>query len=517
MKSLVLALLSFGLLATTVLGAGYKPAYPELESGGKQYAHFPLPPEEYPELSDSLMETLKDRIEADPFNLAATIIFALAIIHTFMAGFFAKLAHKYEDEHDEALRERGIRDDEHPDGVPEVSFRGTLFHFLGEIEAIFGIWVIVLGFAAVHYHSWLDFELYLSEDRTFTEPIFVVIIMAIAASRPVLRAAEAFISRAAALGRGTPTAWWLSVLTIAPVLGSFITEPAAMTIAALLLAKKFYRHKPRPMLAYGTLGLLFVNVSIGGTLTNFAAPPVLMVASAWEWSTGFMFLHFGLRAMVAIAVSSTLYYLFFRKMLFELSDGADGNLDGRTTSPKWEERDTHIPTWITVVHLFFLFWTVYTAHFPALFVGGFLFFMAFVIATRHHQNAIALRGPILVGFFLAALVIHGGCQSWWIAPVIKQLSDGTLMLGATILTAFNDNAAITYLASQVQGISESAKYAVVAGAVVGGGLTVIANAPNPAGQSILGRFFKNGVSPFGLLLGALPPTLIAYVCFFLFS
>jgi hypothetical protein len=148
-----------------------------------------------------------------------------------------------------------------------------------------------------------------------------------------------------------------------------------------------------------------------------------------------------------------------------------------------------------------------------MFVGGFLFFLAFTIATRHHQNEISLRSPILVGFFLGALVIHGGCQAWWIAPLIKAMSDQTLMLGATILTAFNDNAAITYLAAQVDGISMTAKFAVVAGAVTGGGLTVIANAPNPAGQSILSRFFKDGVSPLGLFLGAFIPTVIAYACF----
>ena len=164
----------------------------------------------------------------------------------------------------------------------EVSFLGTLFHFLGEIEVVFGLWVIALAGAAIYYHSWLDFELYLSKDRAFTEPIFVVIIMAIAASRPVLRFAESLMSRAAALGGHKPAAWWLSVLIIAPVLGSFITEPAAMTIGALLLAKKFYRYNPPAKLAYATLGLLFVNISIGGTLTNFAAPPVLMVASPWQ-------------------------------------------------------------------------------------------------------------------------------------------------------------------------------------------------------------------------------------------
>ncbi len=497
------------------LAAGYQPHYPQLADGSKQYASFPIPAEKYPAVEGGLMEILKSRIQTDPFNVAATIIFLLAIMHTFAAGFFNKLAHKYEHLHDEQLKKRGVRDAEHPDGVPEVSFLGTLFHFLGEIEAVFGLWVIALAGAAIYYHSWLDFELYLSEDRVFVEPIFVVIIMAIAASRPVLRFAEVVMASAASLGKGTPAAWWLSVLIIAPILGSFITEPAAMTIGAMLLAKKFYRFNPPNILAHATLGLLFVNISIGGTLTNFAAPPVLMVASVWEWSTPFMIQHFGWKALVSIILSSTVYFLFFRKALERVTHQAAGMADENGTNTSWQERETQIPFWVTAVHLGFLAWTVYTAHFPVLFIGGFLFFLAFIIATRHHQNEVSLRSPILVGFFLAALVIHGGCQAWWIAPVIMSLGDQTLMFGATILTAFNDNAAITYLAAQVQGISETAKYAVVAGAVTGGGLTVIANAPNPAGQSILSRFFKDGVSPLALALGALVPTIIAYLCFML--
>ncbi|HSP41858.1 MAG TPA: putative Na+/H+ antiporter, partial [Luteolibacter sp.] len=397
MKHPVLIALVMWLLApATAFAAGYKPAYPELADGGKQYATFPIPAEKYPAVDGGLWDSLKSRVETDPFNLAATVIFFLAIVHTFAAGFFIRLAHKYEHAHDEALKKRGPRDEDHPDGVPEVSFRGTLFHFLGEIEVVFGLWVIVLGAAAIYYHSWLDFELYLSEDRTFTEPMFVVIIMAIAASRPVLRFAENLMSRAADIGKGTPAAWWLSVLIIAPLLGSFITEPAAMTIGALLLARKFYRFDPSPRLAYATLGLLFVNISIGGTLTNFAAPPVLMVASTWDWSTGFMLSHFGWKALVSVVLSCGVYFLMFRR---EFPGGAAGVLAGDASQATWQERETPVPGWVTCTHLGFLLWTVYTAHFPVLFVGGFLFVLAFVIATRHHQNEVALRSPILVGFF----------------------------------------------------------------------------------------------------------------------
>ena len=176
-----------------------------------------------------------------------------------------------------------------------------------------------------------------------------------------------------------------------------------------------------------------------------------------------------------------------------------------------------IPWRITATHVLFLCWTVANAHYPVLVILGLLlFFLAFVSATRLNQHAIALRPPLLVGFFLAALIIHGGCQQWWIAPVLGSLSTWPLMIGATILTAFNDNAAITYLASLVPGFSDPFKYVVMAGAVTGGGLTVIANSPNPAGQSILAsRFGEAGISPLYLFLGALVPTLIDGAAFML--
>jgi hypothetical protein len=168
-----------------------------------------------------------------------------------------------------------------------------------------------------------------------------------------------------------------------------------------------------------------------------------------------------------------------------------------------------LPAWITLAHMTFMAWTVFTAHYPALFGGGFLFFLGFVKATSPYQTRIVLRSPLLVGPFLAGLVVHGGLQGWWIAPVLASLSDVPLFLGAMVLTAVNDNALITYLASLVPGLSDSLKVAVVEGAVAGGGLTVIANAPNPAGQALLGRLFGGAIAPFGLLLVALVPTALA--------
>jgi hypothetical protein len=184
--------------------------------------------------------------------------------------------------------------------------------------------------------------------------------------------------------------------------------------------------------------------------------------------------------------------------------------------PNWDQREDAVPGWLTLVHVLFMGWTIVNAHHPALFVAGLLFFLGFAVVTADFQNNIDLQPPLLVGFFLGGLVTLGGVQGWWIEPVLGSLGELPLMGVSTILTAFNDNAAITYLATLVPGFTDELKYAVVAGAVTGGGLTVIANAPNPAGQALLKDCFQNGVSPLGLLKGALVPTLIMFVIFVVF-
>jgi Na+/H+ antiporter NhaD/arsenite permease-like protein len=226
--------------------------------------------------------------------------------------------------------------------------------------------------------------------------------------------------------------------------------------------------------------------------------------------------HFGWKAVIAIAVSCAVYYMAFRREFMRLAQqppapDIDRTEDGVDASPGIGSLP--VPAWVIVVHLLFMGWTVMNAHYPALFVGGFLFFLGFARATAPYQSPIDLKPPLLVGFFLAGLVIHGGLQGWWIEPILASLSERPLFYGAMILTAFNDNALVTYLATLVPSLTESMKYAVVAGAVTGGGLTVIANAPNPAGQAILGRFFDGSISPVGLLLGALVPTAIATLAF----
>ena len=499
-----LPLLAVPLIAMAPVATAAEYAKPEFLTRAKNFSA-----QETAQGIHDIAGQLAFRAHEQPFLLIASIIFLLAIVHTFLAVPITRLAHRFEREHDERLDS----DPEHrlvPETYRRVSFKATLLHFLGEVEAIFGIWAVVLLAVMTGFHGLEAMKGYLA-GVNFTEPLFVVVIMALASTRPVLRFAEGCLRFFARFGKESPAAWWLSILILAPILGSFITEPGAMTIAAMLLARKFYRLNPSPRFAYGTLGLLFVNISIGGVLTNFAAPPVLMVAKKWQLTTPHMFAHYGDKAVLAILLSTLAYFAFFRRELKALAAQVP-DVDGDGIAD-WSQRETPVPWFVTATHLFFMAVTVLFAHDPPLFLGSFLFFLAFSKATRHHQNPVSLRGPILVGFFLAGLVVHGGLQGWWLQPILASLGEWPLFAGSTLLTSFNDNAAITFLASQADGLSPAMKYAVIAGAVTGGGLTVIANAPNPAGQTLLARFFGEGVSPLKLLIAALLPTFIAAACF----
>jgi len=292
------------------------------------------------------------------------------------------------------------------------------------------------------------------------------------------------------------------VLFIGPLLGSFITEPASMTLTALMLRERYFSPQAPRVFKYGTLGVLFVNVSIGGTLTPYAAPPVLMVAERWGWDIGFMMQTFGWKAAIAVLINAVAATLFNRGYLAQLP----------TISAALARIDTPWP--VILVHLAFLVGVVAAGHHVVVFAGLFLFFLGFTEAYRRHQRRLMLREGLLVGLFLAGLVVLGGFQEWWLAPLLSNLAATPLYYGAAALTSVTDNAALTYLGSLVDQLSPEAKYALVAGAVTGGGMTVIANAPNPAGFAILKNTFDDGaISPVGLAAAAAPPTLTAIAAF----
>jgi hypothetical protein len=412
----------------------------------------------------------------DAFQLVAATIFGLAVLHTFSTRLFERLASVHP-------RHAGV------------------WHLLAEVEAVFGFWALVLMVALAILADKTAATAYL-DSRNFTEPMFVFAIMVIAGTRPVIELAQRVVqAMAAALPVSRPLALYFVVLAAVPLLGSLITEPAAMTLAALILRDRFFGLKISGRLRYATLGVLFVNVSVGGTLTHFAAPPVLMVAAKWGWDTPFMLSAIGWKAAIAVMVNALAAAWFFRKEIGALS--MEGGLgEGRAPLP------------VMLVHILFLIGVVGFAHHPPVFMGLLLFFLGFATAYGKYQDRLILREGLMVAFFLAGLVVLGGQQQWWLEPLLKGMDASTVYYGATALTAITDNAALTYLGAQVEGLSAEFKYALVTGAVTGGGLTVIANAPNPAGYTILRPTFVDGaIRPAGLLAAALPPTLVAVAAF----
>ncbi len=420
-------------------------------------------------------------------QITATVLFALAILHTFSVPVFARLAHK--------------------DGV-----HAGLWHFLAEVEVVFGVWAVVLLTVMMLVIGPTGMIEYV-DGRNFTEPMFVFAIMVVAASRPIIELVGLLvrmIARILPVERRAAT--FFVVLTCVPLSGSLITEPAAMTLAALLLRDGYFKRPGHQTFKYMALGVLFVNVSIGGVLSAYAAPPVLMVAQTFGWDSAFMATHFGWRAVAAVFLNALILTMIHRKALIS------GELETHRGVTKDVPDDAPVPVPLAtiLVHLLFLVGVVLTAHHPSIFLGLLILFIGFTQAYKRFQSKLMIKEGLMVGFFLAGLVLLGGLQKWWLQDLLGGLSPVVLFWGSMGLTALTDNAALTYLGSLVEGTSEAWRYMLVAGAVTGGGLTVIANAPNPAGFAILkGDFAGETISPGPLFLSALVPTLISAFFFLL--
>jgi len=418
-------------------------------------------------------------METNTIQAIGAGLFAFALLHTFAAKSLEGLAHRYP-------RHAG------------------LFHLLGEVEVIFGFWAFVLIVVMALVSGGAEAIAY-AESRQYTEPLFVFVVMVVAASRPVLEIVRRILVYVARLTpvRTSLALVWLGLAAV-PLMGSLITEPAAMTLAALMLAPQVFRQGIPEWLKYGALGVLFVNVSIGGTLTSYAAPPVLMVASAWHWDAAFMVSTFGWKSGLSVLINATAITFMLRSHIHEVDPAV------------MDDPAPQVPLLVSAIHLVFLAAVVALAHHPVLFLGLFLLFLGYTQAYGRYQSPLLLKEGLLVGFFLAGLVVLGGMQQWWLQLIVPSLGQTALFFSALGLTAITDNAALTYFGSLIVGMSDQAKYMLVAGAVAGGGLTVIANAPNPAGVALLRRGFNDkSIGAFGLLLGALPPTAIAALLFLL--
>ncbi|WP_413557761.1 putative Na+/H+ antiporter [Bdellovibrio sp. HCB209] len=418
-------------------------------------------------------------------ELIGTVFFALAVIHTFMVGKIMEWSHHF----------------------PKNSMRSGILHLLGEIEAVFAIWASLFMVIYIAMEGWTPAINY-QNSLDFTEPFFIFAIMVVCSTRPILAIARQGIAAISSVFQKifkTPAVVTdlTVVMIIGPLAGSFITEPAAMTVTAFMLNAMLQKENSK--LIYALIAVLFVNVSIGGALTPFAAPPILMVASKWGWDFTYVITHLGWRSAIAVVINAVGLILIFRK------DFAKNCITLKEVETRLASGHAAIPWQVTLIHVAFLAGIVLTGHHRNAFLGIFLMFLGVASVTIRYQDHLRLKESLLVSLFLGGIIQFGAFQKWWLAPLLSKMNDAVLFKGATLLTAITDNAALTYLGSQVD-LSDSSKYALVAGALAGGGLTIIANAPNAAGYSVLSHKFPGGLKPVKLLVAALAPTAVAIIC-----
>ena len=414
-------------------------------------------------------------------NYISTILFALAIAHSFLCKPISELAHTF------------------------PGYKKT-WHLLGEVEIVFGLWglvFLIISIGNIGFNSTLNFL----DQLSFVEPLFVFVVMVIAASNPILNFITSLISKMTLLFKKNQSVIFYGlILSAIPLFGSLITEPAAMTLAALLLKEHFYSKNISTPLMYATLAVLFVNISLGGLLTPYAAPPVLMVAHKWGWDLNFMLLTFGWKSILVVFFNTYLLTRIFNSEIRNIKV----NLS--------KIASTSIPFYVIAIHLVFLMATVYFSHHAAIFFAIFLLFLAYVLIHKEHQNKLIIKEGLLVSSFLAGIVILGQGQVWWLTKVVGDFGADATFYSTALLTPFIDNAALTYLGSLLPDTNYDYRYALVAGAMAAGGLTVIANAPNPAGYSILGKYFKKeAFNPLIFFGYALAPTIFAMFIFRVFT
>lgn len=414
-----------------------------------------------------------------------TAFFFLALVHIFLVSYFAKFSQMFE---------KG--------SAPEA-----FFHLLSEVEVIFGFWAFIF-LVSWSFIDGLSPVIAYQQSLNLTEPLFIFCIMIIASTRPIVTVARKTILQISTYLEKLIRVDGLiiqifTLLTVGPLLGSLITEPAAITITALLLYRMIDESKIDSQLLYGIIALLFVNISVGGALTHFAAPPILIVVRAWGWSLSDVFVMLGEAAIAIVLINALSFVLLFKNKI-------------KIMLRPIEIDHYPMPAWVVICHLIFLFLIVATSHYSQVFFGLFLIFIGLITVTRLYQDELKFKESLLVAFFLSGLIVFGSFQRWWLEPLIMALNEKTLFLGATALTAVTDNAALTYLGSQVPNLSELSKWALVSGALTGGGLTILANAPNPAGFTILSSKFPNAsLNALKLFKAALLPTATALICFYI--
>lgn len=335
------------------------------------------------------------------------------------------------------------------------------------------------------------------------EPIYVATILIVCSTPSLIRSIRwTIFSVAHRLPVNTPMTFFVLAIVLGSLSGSIITEPAAMTLMCTIIGDTFLTSTRSDPFKYAVLGLILVSVSIGGALTPFSAPPIVMVATAWGWTLPVILRNFALPVIVSIVASTVIITMIFRREL---------------TTPVAIVSRPRRPDWIvSTIAMTLLVATLIVRHSLPSLLAILLIATGVIMVTSRRVAIAAVESGVWVGLFLVGVIILGGLQTWWVAPIIRSLPPSQLFMASIVVSAVADNAALAYLGTLVPDICRIKQLAIVGGAVCGGGLTVIANAPNPIAFRLLAPAFgSNGINPVKLALAAVGPTLLVAALFWI--
>lgn len=425
------------------------------------------------------------------------IIFALAIIHAFLTHYFYALHEKYKIKANRVSKQQKF-----------YLSLSEICYFFSEIEIVFGFWIIPLVLGLFLFLGVQETLHYLTS-RDYTYALYMAVVVAFVSTRPIIQCAERLLAYISRLGGNSVKTWWWTILTLGPFLDIFLKEPGAMTITSILMAKTCFPFVKSRKFRYGTLALLFLNISLGGLFSPYTSRSLFLVAQLEKWDLAYTLMHFSWKALIVILLNTGLTYFVFRKKFPKDSSALLTFLEN--------EKREHIPIWLTIIHLGLFLAIILSSEYPPIFLGVFFIFIGIHKVTHHYQGheqgPLQLKPAIAVGFFFASLLIHGELQEGWVLKFLSDLNfEGALAI-STFLSSIIDNAIVLYFLDQIKPLKDPVLYAIIAGSLSAAALTVMANGPNLIGYTILKKFFGGNISPFQLFLAGLPLTILSLLIF----
>lgn len=429
---------------------------------------------------------------SSPLRVGAAVFFFLSILHTFCTPFFYKRFQICQ--HKKMI---------FPEKWRKYLWLSESYRLLSSVDVIFIFWSVPLFLWFLYSEGYAEAIDYFNH-RNYLFALFIMIMLILLESRPIVYLSECIFLTIAKIGKQSPKCWWWTLMLGAPFSAILLKETGAMIIAATLLVRYFYKFAPSLRFSYATMGLLFSNISVGGLITDISSRALLLVSPALKGEQEFVIRHFSWKAVIAIFLSTTTYYLMFRKEFDHF--------------PKVVKNasiaDERVPIWLICLHVLFVAAIMSVRSVPLLMIGILILYLGLHQFTIFYQNSIRVTKVCCVGLFYAGLLILGGLQEWWMLVIMHRMSDFGYMFTSYILSMFLDNVLVNYLVHNLSVATDCFLYLVIAGCMSAGGVTILANAPNIVGYLIIKPFFPTSPVSLGrLFVFALGPSLIALMTF----